>query len=108
MWVGGVRGGGGGGREGEPAVEHIITADLLSGDPITAQAWESCRVAADRMAQAGVGRMPVVSPENPRHVVGMLTRSDLLKARARLADEESHRERLIGFGPGRKAKRPRA
>ena len=95
----------GGGRGAPPEISHIITYDLLVGEPITAYAWESCRVAAERMAQAGVGRMPVVSTENSRQVVGIVTRSDLLKARAHLAEEESRRERFFAFGPAEKGEK---
>ena len=52
---------------------------------------------AERMAQAGVGRLPVVAPDDPDQVIGMVTRSDLLKARARCAEEEGRRERFLGF-----------
>jgi hypothetical protein len=47
------------------------------------------------MAQEGVGRLPIVSPDDPRTVVGIVTRSDLLKARARILEEEAKRERFI-------------
>jgi len=46
--------------------EPIIAYDLLHREPITAFPWESCRTAAERMAQAGVGRLPVVAPEDRR------------------------------------------
>jgi CBS domain-containing protein len=38
------------------------------------------REAADLMAAEKVGRLPVVSEERPDFVLGMLTRSDLMKA----------------------------
>jgi chloride channel protein, CIC family len=38
------------------------------------------REAADHMVREGVGRLPVVSRDDPRRVIGMLTRSDLLSA----------------------------
>ncbi|MFL5310090.1 MAG: chloride channel protein [Myxococcales bacterium] len=45
------------------------------------------REAADHMVREGVGRLPVVSREDPRKVIGMLTRSDLLSAhKQRLED----------------------
>jgi len=50
------------------------------------------------MAQAGVGRLPVVAPEDPKKVIGIVTRSDLLKPRARSAAEEEKRQRFIGLG----------
>ena len=45
------------------------------------------REAADHMVREGVGRLPVVSREEPRKVIGMLTRSDLLTAHRRRLDE---------------------
>jgi hypothetical protein len=53
------------------------------------------------MAAAGVGRLPVVDPDNPRRPVGILTRSDVLKPRAQMVEEEVKRERF--FGPSRLA-----
>jgi H+/Cl- antiporter ClcA len=73
----------------------IIAYDLIQGQPVTVFAWESCRAAAQRMAQAGVGRLPVVSREDPKRLLGIITRSDLLKPRARQAEEEMRRERFI-------------
>ena len=46
------------------------------------------------MAENGVGRLPVVSPDDPR-VIGIVTRSDLLKPRAQTVEEEGRRERLL-------------
>jgi CBS domain-containing protein len=76
-------------------IDPIIAYDLIERKPVTAYPWESCRSAAERMAQAGVGRLPVVSAEDPNKVVGIITRSDLLKARARAVEEEARRERFI-------------
>jgi chloride channel protein, CIC family len=80
-----------------PPVSLIIAYDLLRGDPISIRPWESCRTAAEKMAQFRIGRLVVVSPNDDRAVVGIVTRSDLLAARLRLADEESLRERYIAF-----------
>jgi H+/Cl- antiporter ClcA len=76
-------------------VGPIITYDLLTRAPVTAFPWESCRVAAERMAVAGVGRVVIVDPADPTRVVGIITRSDLLKPRARLSEEEQRRDRLL-------------
>jgi CBS domain-containing protein len=78
-----------------PAIDSIIVYDLLHKEPITIFPEESCRRAAELMAQAGVGRLPVVSPEDRGKVIGMITRSDLLRPRARQVDEEMRRERLL-------------
>jgi H+/Cl- antiporter ClcA len=77
----------------------IIAFDLVHRPPITIFPWESCRTAAERMAAAGVGRLPVVDSDQPQKVIGMLTRSDLLKPRARIVEEEVVRERFLGPGP---------
>ncbi len=61
----------------------IIAYDLIHRAPIKAFAWESCRVAAERLAEGGVGRLIVVADDDPQKIVGVVTRSDLLKPRAR-------------------------
>jgi CBS domain-containing protein len=81
---------------GERAEVHpIVALDLIERDPITIFPWESCRIAAERMAQSRVGRLPVVDPAEPTKVVGIITRSDLLKAREIHAEEEGKRERFF-------------
>jgi chloride channel protein, CIC family len=74
----------------------IIAYDLIHRAPITAFAWESCRTAAERMAEGGVGRLIVVADDDPQKIIGVVTRSDLLKPRAREVEEEIKRERFIG------------
>jgi len=78
------------------STDFIIAYDLIHREPITILPWESCRTAAERMAANNVGRLPVVSPEAPDRVIGMITRSDLLKPRARSVEEEGKRERFMG------------
>ncbi|HEY8134271.1 MAG TPA: chloride channel protein [Thermoanaerobaculia bacterium] len=48
----------------------------------------SLRDAADHMVRENVGRLPVVDRHNPGKLVGIITRSDLLKVHARRLDEE--------------------
>jgi len=64
------------------------------------------REAADHMVREGVGRLPVVSRDEPRKVMGMLTRSDLLAAHRQRLDEvdlaEQHLD-LRSFGRRRPA-----
>lgn len=61
---------------------------LVRREPIVAFRDETCRVAAERMAASGIGRLPVLSDEEGRRLVGIVTRSDLLKPRlVRLEDE---------------------
>jgi H+/Cl- antiporter ClcA len=84
------------------AIDPIIAFDLIRRQPIVAYPWETCRTAALRMAQAGVGRLLVVSQDAPDQLLGIITRSDLLKARTRLATEEVQRDRFIAFRLPRK------
>ena len=52
----------------------------------------SLREAADHMVTEGVGRLPVVSRQAPRKVIGVLTRSDLLDAHRSRIDAGQRRE----------------
>jgi len=72
----------------------IIAFDMMSSPPITAFAEETCRAAVERMVQTGIGRLVVVDPDQPAKILGMVTRSDVLKSRSRLVDEEESRERF--------------
>lgn len=91
-WIKGMIRGGIADLAGSP----IITFDLIQIAPITVFPDETCRSAVEKMARAGIGRLLVVSSENPRKLVGIVTRSDMLKPRVRLAEEEERRERFIG------------
>jgi H+/Cl- antiporter ClcA/predicted transcriptional regulator len=87
-----------GGDDGAIGAGPIIAYDLIHRGAVTAFAGESCRVAAERMAQAGVKRLPVVADDDPDRVIGVVSLSDLLTARRRMLDEESTRERVLGPG----------
>jgi CIC family chloride channel protein len=65
---------------------------------------EPLRVVVHRMAEKGVTRMPVVERET-RHLVGMISLKDLLKARTKHWEEERTREQIFRwrhFGIGTK------
>jgi H+/Cl- antiporter ClcA len=85
--------------QGAPGAAPIIAYDLIGQTPITAFPWESCRTAAERMAHGNVGRLVIVAPDDARQVVGIVTRSDLLKARSRVIEEEFRREQFIRLRP---------
>jgi H+/Cl- antiporter ClcA len=74
----------------------IIAYDLIDAPAVVAYPDESCREAAERMAAAGVKRLPVVSPDDPGRLVGIVVIGDLLKARQRIVEEEAKRERFFG------------
>jgi CBS domain-containing protein len=49
----------------------------------------------ERMATTGLTRMPVVDPADTEKLVGLITLTDLLRARQRSLDEERVRERVL-------------
>jgi H+/Cl- antiporter ClcA/predicted transcriptional regulator len=78
-------------------IAGLRIADIMRRDLVVAYPDESCRTAAERMAQFDVGRLPVVSPAEPTKLLGIVTRSDLLKPRWRHLRDEETRERFIQF-----------
>jgi chloride channel protein, CIC family len=52
----------------------------------------------ERMVQDDSGRAPIVDPETGR-LVGLVSRQDLLRVRARQVSEERERSRVLRFGP---------
>ncbi len=56
----------------------------------------SARAAAGAMAQRAVARLPVVAGPEKQQLVGVLSLSDLARASATHAEEESVREKLLG------------
>ena len=89
---------------GRDELGWLVAADVMSVRQ-TVVAWpdEPLRNAAERMLTAGVGRLPVVLREQPTRMVGILSRSDVFKALARRADDETRRERLLGGSKARGA-----
>jgi H+/Cl- antiporter ClcA/predicted transcriptional regulator len=71
-----------------PVADMIESQDLLFGEPNGLVGH-----LADRMAEAGVGRVPIV--DEKRRLIGLVARKDLLQARARrLAEERDHAAHL--------------
>jgi len=61
---------------------RLTIAELIRREPIVAFEDNTLREAADHMVREGVGRLVVVDRNQPRHIVGIITRSDLLAAHA--------------------------
>jgi CIC family chloride channel protein len=66
-------------RAGGPSLSVTVSA-AMSGDVITVTPDVPVSIALTRMASLGVGRLPVVSETDPRHVVGMFRRESVVKA----------------------------
>jgi H+/Cl- antiporter ClcA len=76
----------------------IATLFNAQQDPATPVALptETCRIAAARMATHHLERLPVVDNLQTRRLIGIISRSDLIKPSGLFFDEEQKRERLAG------------
>ena len=75
--------------------------ELVKRPPVIAYEDNSLRDAADHMVAEGVGRLIVVSREDPGEMLGIISRSDLLNAHARRI-EASRRKRVVLRRPMRR------
>ena len=66
---------------------------------IVAYPDEVVRTAVDRMLANDIGRLPVVTREDPTKLLGYLGRAGVLRARRRLLEEEHVRERGMAPAP---------
>jgi CBS-domain-containing membrane protein len=62
--------------------------------PVVALAHETCRSVATRLAVHKLERLPVVAGEGSRELVGLVSRSDLIKAALSLHADEHERRTL--------------
>jgi chloride channel protein, CIC family len=70
-------------------------ADVIKPNPVVAYPDEPLRVVVDRMAETGFTRFPVVERSSPPKLLGIISLSDLLKARTHHLEEEHRRERVL-------------
>jgi H+/Cl- antiporter ClcA/CBS domain-containing protein len=75
-------------HDDETRVESIINRH-----PAVVYERNTLREAADHMVREGVGRLPVVSDDDPTHVVAIISRSDILAAHQMRLDAEVVEER---------------
>jgi CIC family chloride channel protein len=73
-------------------------ASLVIENPITAFNDERLLSVVTRMANSGFTKLPVVTREDPGKVIGIVSLSDLLKARLAAQDVEERRERVLQLG----------
>ena len=86
-------------------------AELIKPNPVVAYPDEPLRIVAYRMAETGFTRLPVVSRHAPAQLVGMVSLSDLLKARVHHLEEDRRRERILQMrllGPLRARRRQKS
>jgi CIC family chloride channel protein len=68
---------------------------LVIQNPVIAYANERLRSVVERMASTGFTKLPVVNRDEPGKVIGIISLSDLLKARLAAQDTEERRERVL-------------
>jgi predicted transcriptional regulator len=75
--------------------EVRTVGDLFGANvPMMALPEETCREVATRLAVHGLERVPVVTDARTRRLVGLVSRSDLVKPSVGLFEEEHQAERL--------------
>ena len=87
----------------EAGKDAVHVRDLYGANaPIVALRGETCRTVAIRLAVHNLERVPVVADAASRQLVGVVSRSDLIKSSLILHDEENtrHRFRRVTFMRG--------
>lgn len=66
-------------RAGGPT-DDVTVGDVMTDSPITVTPQLPVSAALARMASLGLGRLPVVADDDPKHLVGMFRRESVVKA----------------------------
>jgi CIC family chloride channel protein len=66
-------------RAGGPS-DQVLAADAMTVDPVTVTPDLPVSETLERMSTLGVGRLPVVDPDDPRRLVAMFRREDAIAA----------------------------
>ncbi|WP_322102380.1 chloride channel protein [Paraburkholderia sp. J41] len=90
------------------ALDTPLGALLAQRSPDVALPEETCRQIATRLAVHGLERLPVVTDRETRRLVGIVSRSDLVKLSLSHFEEEHKKERFrrIAIGGGNKRRFP--
>ncbi|MCA8213021.1 chloride channel protein [Burkholderia cepacia] len=86
-------------QRAQAAPDTPISRAFANRAPAVAQAHESCRVVASRLAMLGLERLPVVADEQSMRITGIVSRSDLIKPALQHFDDEQKRERFRPIVP---------
>jgi CIC family chloride channel protein len=62
---------------------EFTVGDIATRNPVTAYPDESVQAVMRRFADVDVGRIPVVSRDDPTHLLGCLRRHDIIRAYSR-------------------------
>ncbi|HXD35790.1 MAG TPA: chloride channel protein [Rhodanobacter sp.] len=87
----------------DPQWHYTLTlGELITRPPIAVNENHSLREAADHMVAESVGRLVVVSKDDPHRLVGIITRGDILAAHGKRLREARHAGRHIKLGKSHK------
>jgi len=75
------------------SMDNLTVAEAGSTELIVTYPDEPLHAALTKMLRENVGRLPVVEPARPDHIVGYLGRAAILSARMKLHEEENIRQR---------------
>ncbi len=78
-------------RSGGPSAE-VPVADVMTPRPVTAAPTTPVSEVLQRMASLGIGRVPVVSEEEPTRLIGLFRREDAVLAYHRALGQEVHHD----------------
>src|SRR5574337_628456 len=85
----------------DPQWHYTLTlGELVTRPPIAVSESHSLREAADHMVAESVGRLVVVSQDDPRKLVGIITRGDILAAHGKRLREARYSSRHLRFRDG--------
>jgi H+/Cl- antiporter ClcA/CBS domain-containing protein len=76
------------------AADARVTDALRASAPVVALPGETCRVVASRLVVHGLERLPVVADRESMRLVGIVSRSDLVKPSLAYFEEEHKKERF--------------
>jgi CIC family chloride channel protein len=65
---------------GHGNVDNLQVKDIATTSLLTAYPYESLLTALERLDTRDVGRLPVVDPQNPKKLVGLIRRYDIIRA----------------------------
>ncbi|HEV2237773.1 MAG TPA: chloride channel protein [Ktedonobacterales bacterium] len=82
-------------RVASAGLANGAVAEWVQREPVVAYPDEPLRAVEYRMAATGFTRLPVVERDDARTLVGMISLTDLLTARARNLEAERRRERIL-------------
>ena len=68
--------------------ENITVGDICKRNVLVCRPEQTLNAALSIMGAHGFGRLPVINPEDPQHILGILTRSDILNAYAEASQRD--------------------